>query len=220
MLTLFLDVETVPGDCPPGPLTEMAARQRDERDQVPDRFASLSPYLCKVACVCIRAVNSTTVKDAGKVVGDRSDEDFAPAAATEADLLRWVNFVVSEVGPGTRLVTFGGRWFDLPVIVSRMIANDIKPAAFLRLAIQESRYRPERHVDLIEVLTNGGASKKPSLREVCLGWGLDDPKDGCDGGDVAGMIQRGEHHKVRDYCMGDVRATAAIYDRLQAAGLC
>lgn len=217
MLTLFLDVETLPGDCPAEAMTEMASRTKDAED--PERFASTSPYLCRVACICVRAVNSTTTKDAGKVVGTfpfDTPEGEGTDTWTESKVLVWFNSISSSAD---RIVTFAGRWFDLPVLVSRMIANGIAPNAFLRDALCEYRYRPQKHVDLVEILTGFGASKKPSLREVCLGWGLPDPKQDCDGGDVAGMLRRGEYEKVKAYCAGDVAATAAIYERLQTAGL-
>lgn len=208
MPTLVIDIETKSGNHSIAAVAEMASRCQREDGREPSKFAACSPYLSEVACICTKDANGS----------GREDGMVADGNWNEADLLDWFNGTVSDQKI-TRLVTFAGRWFDLPTLVSRMIANRVRPTPLLMRAIREPRYKPDAHIDLIEVLTQGGASRKPSLREVCIGWGIDDPKAGCNGDDVSGMIARGEFSKVKEYCHGDVRAATAVYAMCREAGL-
>jgi len=115
-----------------------------------------------------------------------------------------------------RLVSFNGRSFDLPVLKYRAMAHGIS-APWLWNAGDKwnsytSRYSTDWHCDLLETLSDFGASARVKLNEVASVLGLPG-KFGVDGSDVASMIDDGEINAVRDYCETDVLNTYLLYLR-------
>jgi len=117
-----------------------------------------------------------------------------------------------------RLVSFNGRTFDLPVLRYRAMVHGIA-APYLYSAGDKwnsytSRYSPDWHCDLLEVLSDYGASARIRLNEVCASLGLPG-KFGPSGGDVAGMYDDGRIGEIRAYCETDVLNTYLVYLRHQ-----
>jgi len=115
-----------------------------------------------------------------------------------------------------RLVSFNGRGFDLPVLKYRAMAHGIS-APWLHQSGDKwnsyaSRYSWDWHFDLLDQLSDYGASARIKLNEVCSVMGLPG-KFGVDGGQVAGMIDAGEVDAVREYCETDVLNTYLVYLR-------
>ncbi|MEK9754815.1 MAG: 3'-5' exonuclease [Rhodospirillaceae bacterium] len=115
-----------------------------------------------------------------------------------------------------RLVSFNGRGFDLPVLKYRAMAHGIS-APWLHLAGDKwnnysSRYSLDWHCDLIEQLSDFGASARVKLAEVAAVFGLPG-KFGIDGSQVAGLVDAGDVQAVRDYCETDVLTTYLVYLR-------
>jgi len=117
-----------------------------------------------------------------------------------------------------RLVSYNGRTFDLPVLKYRAMAYGI-PSKFLHNSGDKwdsytSRYSSDWHCDLLEVLSDYGASARCKLNEVCAIMGFPG-KFGVDGSKVASMIDQGRVQEVRDYCETDVLNTYLVYLRYQ-----
>lgn len=117
-----------------------------------------------------------------------------------------------------RLVSFNGRGFDLPVLKYRAMVHGIT-ASWLHQADNkwenyQSRYASDWHCDLMEVLSDYGASARVKLNEVCSVMGFPG-KFGVDGADVAGMADAGRVQDIRNYCETDVLNTYLVYLRLQ-----
>jgi len=117
-----------------------------------------------------------------------------------------------------RLVSFNGRGFDLPVLKYRAMRHGIS-ARYLHAAGDKwssytSRYAADWHCDLMEVLSDYGASARVRLNEVCATFGFPG-KFGIDGSDVAGMVDQGRTEDVRNYCETDVLNTYLVYLRYQ-----
>ena len=74
------------------------------------------------------------------------------------------------------------------------------------------RYNMDWHCDLIEALSDYGASTRPKLDEVCSVFGLPG-KLGVDGSMVARMYAEGKIDEIRDYCELDVMSTYLVYLR-------
>lgn len=155
----------------------------------PKAYVATSPFLAQVICIGTNRIPPTCSPD-------------------ECQLLFEFNALVDKT---TVFVTFAGRRFDLPLIYHRMLANGIAPHHRISDALNESRYRPEVHFDLQEILSFNGAIKTPSLREVCLAYGLRDPKASCSGVNVQELFEQGRYYEVAQYCAGDVRAVQEIY---------
>lgn len=204
MSVLALDIETV-GDITPE-RAEAIAEMADKRDQHPATFAALCPPLARV--VAIGFIDLLSERECVLTALDRSEEK---------ELLIKANAII---GKAQRLVTFNGRCFDLGTLIHRSMANGVKPDGVLVRAMKESRYRPNLHIDLRDQFTFFGAASVGTLRAFCLGYGLGDPKANGDGADVARLVAEGKGETLGDYCMGDVRFTAALYRRwVDAVGL-
>lgn len=116
-----------------------------------------------------------------------------------------------------RLVSFNGRGFDLPVLKYRAMAHGIAApwlyGAGDKWNSYQSRYSTDWHCDLLETLSDYGASARVSLDEVCAVMGFPG-KFGVSGADVAGMVDDGRIEDVRHYCETDVLNTYLVYLRV------
>lgn len=134
--------------------------------------------------------------------------------ASERDLIAGFFQHLERIKP--RLVTFNGRGFDLPVLKYRAMTYGIS-AAWLHQTGDKwnnygHRYSPNWHCDLVEVLSDYGASARVRLNEVCSVFGIPG-KTGTAGGDVAALYDAGDLAAIRDYCELDVLNTYLVYLR-------
>lgn len=117
-----------------------------------------------------------------------------------------------------RLVSFNGRTFDLPVLKYRAMVHGIS-APWLHKSGDKwnsygYRYATDWHCDLLDVLSDFGASARVKLNEVCAAFGFPG-KVGIDGSKVADLIDAGGIDAVRHYCETDVVNTYLTYLRWQ-----
>jgi hypothetical protein len=119
---------------------------------------------------------------------------------TEAQLLEAVHARLG--GDDIRLVTFGGRRYDYPVLIHRAARHGVRPAKCVMAAATENRYR-QTHYDMFDILTFYGAATA-SLRAFALGYGLHDPKAGGSGADVEELWRAEEYTALAAYNLGDV----------------
>lgn len=110
-----------------------------------------------------------------------------------------------------RLVSFNGRSFDLPVLKYRAMKRSISSPS-ITSRDYSYRYSLDWHCDLLEALSDFGASTRPKLDEVCALLGLPG-KLGVDGSMVEGMYEEGRIEEIRDYCELDVLNTYLVYLR-------
>lgn len=117
-----------------------------------------------------------------------------------------------------RLVTFNGRGFDLPVLKYRAMVHGIQAPRLHNTDNKwenyTARYALDWHCDLIEALSDFGASARCKLNEVCSVLGYPG-KFGVDGSQVSAMFDDGRLAEVRDYCETDVLNTYLVYLRWQ-----
>jgi predicted PolB exonuclease-like 3'-5' exonuclease len=115
-----------------------------------------------------------------------------------------------------RLVSFNGRTFDLPVLKYRAMKYGISAPWLYNSGDKwnnySSRYSLDWHCDLIEGLSDFGASARIKLNEVCSIMGFPG-KFGVDGGKVSEMFDDGKIKEIRDYCETDVLNTYLVYLR-------
>ncbi len=116
-----------------------------------------------------------------------------------------------------RLVSYNGRGFDLPVLKYRAMAHGIQApwlyGAGDKWNSYQSRYSADWHCDLLEVLSDYGASARGKLDEVCSVLGFPG-KFGVDGSKVASMFDEGRITEIRDYCETDVLNTYLVFLRV------
>ena len=138
------------------------------------------------------------------------------AGFDEKQLLQGFFTYVERIRP--RLVSFNGRTFDLPVLKYRAMVHGIS-APWLHKSGDKwnsysYRYASDWHCDLLDVLSDFGASARVKLNEVCAAFGIAG-KFGVDGSKVAEMMDAGQIDEIRHYCETDVLNTYLVYLRYQ-----
>jgi len=126
-------------------------------------------------------------------------------------LLDFVKFVEDR---RPDLVTYNGRGFDLPVIVSRCLRHGIAFRHYFQGADVRYRYTPAGHMDLMDYMSDFGAARAVSLDTMAKLIGLPG-KVGVDGKDVGPMVHAGRVSEVEAYCLCDVVQTAGLFLRVQ-----
>ncbi len=113
-----------------------------------------------------------------------------------------------------QLVSFNGRGFDVPVLKYRAMAHGIAcPRWFTqgdKWTNYDSRYNPTYHCDLLEVLSDFGASARCSMDEVAAVFGVPGKLETA-GDNVRDMFENGEIEAIRNYCETDVLTTMLIF---------
>jgi hypothetical protein len=115
-------------------------------------------------------------------------------------------------------VSFNGRGFDAPYLAIRSLVHGVKPTKDLLSNRYLSLQRGCLHVDLLDQLSFYGAARfKKSLHLFCRALSIESPKaGGTDGDDVAALYKAGKTLDIARYNAGDLRATAALYERWKA----
>jgi len=138
------------------------------------------------------------------------------ARSTERELLEGFLSLIEKRAP--RLVSFNGRSFDVPVIKYRAMAHSLAcPRWFSegdRWNSYDARYSHEYHLDLLEVLSDYGASARCSMHEVATIFGVPGKLDTA-GDNVRSMFEAGEIEAIRNYCETDVCTTLLLFLRWQ-----
>lgn len=112
------------------------------------------------------------------------------------------------------LVTFNGRGYDLPVFLAAAARCGLPPSRKALEYMRAKRWEQGQHLDLCEIASFNGASQKPSLRAMCAGLGLTDPKAAGDGCRVAEMVAARDGAGLRQYNVGDSLHNAAALRRI------
>jgi len=221
--TLVFDIETVPAferaDLPPTvseALTGYTARKHSEPDVIEAesrKFMGMSPFFGKVVSIAVGDGDAEPDEDtvtALAVPPEGFEIDECPPwlrLMSEPDLLRafWALCSRAET-----VVSFNGRGFDVPFVVTRSLIHDI-PA---RVDLVSNRFSLRPHLDLYEILTQRG--RGPSkLDVICWALGIESPKEQMDGSMVAPAYARGEIVQIAEYNRHDVRATSAVYRKVR-----
>ncbi len=110
------------------------------------------------------------------------------------------------------VVTYNGRAYDGPVLMTRSAMLDVAPSRQLC----GYRYRIEDHCDLLDVLNFQGAARQSySLDYWCRRFGVESPKGVMDGSMVGQKARDGRYDQIAEYCLRDTRATADLFRRLR-----
>lgn len=221
--SLFVfDIETVPdidvlpqltGETAPDPATGREMLEKYHLDITDGRNGFPRQPFHKV--VAISFLRATIQRDGNletyEIEELRSGGDLT---SEEKDLVNGFFAYCGKLYP--RLVSFNGRGFDLPVLKYRAMKHGVS-ARWLHQSANKwenytSRYAPNWHCDLAEVLSDYGASARTKMNEVCAA--LDLPgKTGVDGSKVSDMYDNGEIEGIRRYCETDVLNTYLLYLR-------
>ncbi len=127
---------------------------------------------------------------------------------TEREVLEGFWKTVAHYG---QFITFNGRTFDCPFLMLRSAVLGIRSARNL----MGYRYSASEHCDLLEQLSFYGAFRKFNLDFYCKSFGIKSPKAEVSGLDMGPLFEAGRYRDIAEYCLGDVRATAELFNRWQ-----
>lgn len=117
-----------------------------------------------------------------------------------------------------QLVSFNGRGFDVPVLKYRAMAHSLACPRWFKEGDKwnnyDTRYSQTYHCDLLEVLSDYGASARCSMDEVAATFGVPGKLETA-GDNVREMFETGQIAAIRDYCETDVLSTLLIFLRHQ-----
>jgi hypothetical protein len=212
---LAFDIETVPDcpgirkihdlpeDLPDAEVAEVAFQKRRVQSGGSD---FLPPHLHRVVVIsCVLRNND------GLRVFSLGEPQDAEAGAIQ----RFFDGMEKYV---PQLVSWNGRSFDLPVLVSRGMINEVRAACFWETG-GEAKFNNyvnrfhDRHVDLMDVLSIYGGRGSP-LDELARLAGFPG-KLGVGGGAVWDSYRAGRLEAIRNYCEADTLNTYLLYLRFQ-----
>lgn len=220
-MTVCFDLETVRQyenwkSCPDA---VKAAWQYVAKSKFPDRDyaemyierAGLFPEFGKI--VVISAMDSKS-----KEVTSFTGMEFGGAAA-EVTLIK--NFIEKLTGEWKgKLLGHYIKGFDIPYLVTRIVANGLKIPNVLKL-YGVKPWEMSNIIDTREIWKQGQyqTCHAASLVAVCLALGVESPKADIDGSEVSDAYYRGELDRIVKYCENDVRANTEVFNRMWKLGM-
>lgn len=113
-----------------------------------------------------------------------------------------------------RIVDYNGRTFDLPVMKYRAMKYNLSLPQLFKSGDKwnnyNQRYCLDWHCDLLEALSDFGASSRCKMNEVCAILGIPG-KIGVDGSKVSEMFDNNQLKEIDNYCETDVLNTYLVY---------
>lgn len=194
--------ETVPFE--PRAQVERITQDREHTYELKHVPVDAFPPVCHFKIVCGAAI----------FLGKPSGQDpIARASLLTGSEPEIIEHFVRIVNKSHTLVTFNGRGFDVPLPAQRAMRYGIDVSPLYDRDLSD-RYRGHRHLDLVEHLTNYGATQKPRMVSMArlVGW---PGKLDVDGSQVTDLVEQGRLREVERYCMQDVANEAAIMLRLE-----
>ncbi len=144
-----------------------------------------------------------------RIIDIRSGGDLL---ASEADLVK--GFFLHLKKNFSRLVSFNGKNFDLPVLKYAAMKHGIEASWLYKSGDKwnnyNQRYSLDWHCDLADAFSDFGASARVKMNELCAAFNLPG-KIGVDGSKVDQMFEDGKLQEIRDYCETDVLNTYLLY---------
>lgn len=116
------------------------------------------------------------------------------------------------------LVTFNGRGYDVPVMELAAYRYGYSVPAWFNVDARtyeqaRNRYNANAHLDLLDLLSNFGASRISGGLNLLANLIGKPGKTGVDGSQVQGMYDAGEVGAINDYCRCDVLDTYFVFLR-------
>lgn len=113
-------------------------------------------------------------------------------------------------------ISFNGRTFDVPFLMIRSAILGVRPSKNLMSNRYVSSQKYDAlHIDLLDQLTFYGAvRRKFTLHFWSKAFGIPSPKEsGITGDEVGRLYKEGKIRDIARYNAGDLRATAALYEK-------
>lgn len=182
--------------------TELVAERGDGKDFIPYTFMlPISVAIAKVASDY--HLQDVIVLDA---------PEYRPHVITRKFWQGWLHY-----GEPT-LVTFNGRGYDVPLLELAAFRYGISLPRWFNVAEKtyaqaRNRYNSDAHLDLMDLLSNFGASRMVGGLNLLANLIGKPGKTGIDGSKVQDMYDAGKVGEINDYCRCDVLDTYFVFLR-------
>ncbi len=195
MKTVVLDIETI---CD---LEACARAGVDPQEGFP-------PWpLHELMCVSLLSVERVGHDGLGFAI-----ETFARTDHGERGIVAEVERTIADAN---RIVTYNGKGFDIPVLLSRaVVTGEHVPT----IAKASRRVHAGFHDDLIDLVSSFGAAPRPKLAYVCAALGIPVKMEAAGGG-VAELARARDYGRIQRYCETDVVATWLLDQMWQSIDL-
>lgn len=182
----------------------------NKRDMEVGKFIACSPPLARLVLVGLLNVETgkrCVVYDGELLHSPELDDVVLQPAGGEHGVLVAVHTMLAKA---SRLVSFNGRSYDLPLLLLRAMRHGVEPAKIVERAAWMKPWESEPHVDVMNRLTFGGATGRYGLGAYAIGLGIPSPKQGGDGTKVAELVKARNGTDLAGYCLDDCAATLAL----------
>ena len=164
--------------------------------------------------IAISFVEAEIVRDSQgqeyyRIIDIRSGGDLS---SLESDLTK--GFFQHLKKKFSRLVSFNGKNFDLPVLKYSAMKHEVEAGWLYKSGDKWNNYNQkfslDWHCDLADAFSDFGASARLKMNELCCAFNLPG-KMGVDGSQVMEMYDAGRLQEIRNYCETDVINTYLLY---------
>ncbi|MEK7612225.1 MAG: ribonuclease H-like domain-containing protein [Patescibacteria group bacterium] len=177
-------------------------------------FSPLTGQIVAIGVLDVEKMKGGVYYQAPGQKSKRFDEDGVTyEAMTEVDMVRKFWDIAREYDV---FVTFNGRQFDVPFLVTRSAINGVKPTKDL----MRGRYLYQQHADAIHIDLQdqlsfyGAMRRKGSLHLWTRAFGIVSPKSGgVTGDDVTDLFKRKKYLDIARYNVRDIVATKELYEK-------
>ena len=214
MSRVIFDIETAGSefDALEEPFKDYFLRFAESEDDVAAVKDSLSFYPLTAEIVAIGMLNPDSGRGAvyyqAPPAPSVEEDGLIFEASTEKEILEkfW-----RAIRSYDQFITFNGRCFDCPFIMTRTALHRTAPTRDL----MTNRYG-NAHIDLLDQLTFFGAVRRRfSLDLWCRFFGIESPKKETSGHEVKDLFRAGRRLEIARYCAGDLKATKSLLDYWQ-----
>lgn len=221
---IMFDIETVvDADASRRLMRQPAFNDVEARDALSDYFLDKTDGRNDFARQPFHQVVAISYAHLIREPGDEGSELLIRRLATggdknssELEILEGFFHLIETRAP--QLVSFNGRGFDVPVLKYRAMKHGLSCPRWFNQGDKwnnyDARYSQEYHIDLLEVLSDHGASARCSMDEVAAAFGVPGKLDTA-GDNVREMYETGQIAAIRNYCETDVCTTLLIFLRQQ-----
>lgn len=167
----------------------------------------------KIVCVSFIAGTIHPLKGGKEKYVIKSIKTGGRNGESEEEILRQI-FSYLNKHP-SRLISFNGRGFDLPVMQYRAMKYGIDAKWIYNDGYYNynHRYSIEKHCDLLDMFSNFGASARVKMAEVAALFKVPCKFNGISGSNVYELFKAGKIEEICNYCEDDVIATYILYLR-------
>ena len=218
------DIETIPDTSVVEKLTDSKSKDEKELRKELEEYSSevsggnsfpRQPFH-KVVAISFLEAEIETLRDGTEFYRITDVRTGGTEQSTEEEIIKGCFNYLSK-NP-SRLVSYNGRTFDLPVLKYRAMKYGVAAPWLFKSGDKwnnyQQRYSLDWHCDLLEAFSDFGASARCKMDEVCSILGVPGKLD-TDGSQVAELFDNGKIKEIRDYCETDVINTYLLYLNFQ-----